>query len=788
MQQKIETLQKTADFLKITEYNEQLEDMQTMLEKKEYLVSFMGQFSAGKSSLINNIIGKNVLPVHITETTAVITLIRYSEVERAEVIYQDGRKLQITIEESLDLWQAGNTERLQNISVIVTYTPCDLLKNGLIIADTPGINTVIEEHIQLTAEILTKSEKVVYVMGKAVTEADLQFLKKIEDCQIEIIFARTHMDTINLTEETEDQAIEKDCKLLKNHTIDPLFFLSNEKESKYYDKIVEFIKYLKVNLAENVEKSLQYACGKKAVVIAKKLLSELESQENALQQLVDGNVQEYNENKKQIERVMKSLDEKMKTRQERAKKRCDDTIKQANEKLKRIVVQSKTDILKTLQQNSGADEDRCQQIMQDLIMKKYMTMQQNYIQNLENIVGDGREELKEVLETVESQALQKEFMEFVPEDIDITNEQLRKLQRVMQEKEELDQESQSAEQKKDQLQVDKAQLEEKLSELDNEREELARTLREYPEYQVAYRVIQEATNNNQILGKRIGSALDWATILLPGKAYTTIAGKGAEVVGKVLQIFKQAEKAEKVIEWGTKVKNAVETAEKIDKTLDVVKGAKKMSDQVQDEEGNSPLKVFDYLTFEHHLEKFGKRFDQEEITEVDKAAEEKYYLQKEAIEKEHERKIKKLTDEYRKLDKKMDQIRQAEIEENIRNSRKKELDQELQELQIQFEKEKSKNKFNRMCTFYAEQGEQTLQELFYELKEKAEQYLPKYVELYVASDNVVVMQKLALQKNKLEQMEARFSGQEFEQTKLLLEQYHTHHRILQDIIKEDLVI
>lgn len=54
----------------------------------------------------------------------------------------------------------------------------DMLENGLIFADTPGINTIINKHIELTTKILDRSDIVFYVNGKSVTNEDIKFIEK----------------------------------------------------------------------------------------------------------------------------------------------------------------------------------------------------------------------------------------------------------------------------------------------------------------------------------------------------------------------------------------------------------------------------------------------------------------------------------------------------------------------------------------------------------------------------------------------------------------------------------
>ena len=90
MIKKINELLEVSEYLGKNTYVIQLNRMKQALEKSEDLLSVMGQFSAGKSRLINNLIGKEILPVHVTETTALITMIKYGKEDHVELFLSDG--------------------------------------------------------------------------------------------------------------------------------------------------------------------------------------------------------------------------------------------------------------------------------------------------------------------------------------------------------------------------------------------------------------------------------------------------------------------------------------------------------------------------------------------------------------------------------------------------------------------------------------------------------------------------------------------------------------------------
>ena len=57
----------------------EIREMQRTTEENNFFVAFVGCYSAGKSCLINNLLGRELLPHGTTETTTILTYIRYAE-------------------------------------------------------------------------------------------------------------------------------------------------------------------------------------------------------------------------------------------------------------------------------------------------------------------------------------------------------------------------------------------------------------------------------------------------------------------------------------------------------------------------------------------------------------------------------------------------------------------------------------------------------------------------------------------------------------------------------------
>ena len=114
----------------------------------------MGEFSTGKSSVINALIGEKVLEEGITPTTDKITLINYGETKDTKL--NDG---------------------IVNISI-----PNTKFKNTYLV-DTPGTNVTIEQHKKITEDFIPKADIIFFTIAaeRAVTGSEYEFIKHLKD-------------------------------------------------------------------------------------------------------------------------------------------------------------------------------------------------------------------------------------------------------------------------------------------------------------------------------------------------------------------------------------------------------------------------------------------------------------------------------------------------------------------------------------------------------------------------------------------------------------------------------
>lgn len=157
-----------------TETTDKAKQLFTKLQNQEYGIAFCGHFSAGKSSMINKIIGENLLPSSPIPTSANLVRIKTGE-EYAKVIFKEGNPR---------LYPAPyNYEKVKSyckdgdsIQTIEISHQSDKLPPNACIMDTPGIDSTDDAHRIATESALHLADLVFYVMDYNHVQSELNFL------------------------------------------------------------------------------------------------------------------------------------------------------------------------------------------------------------------------------------------------------------------------------------------------------------------------------------------------------------------------------------------------------------------------------------------------------------------------------------------------------------------------------------------------------------------------------------------------------------------------------------
>ena len=123
-------------------------------------VAITGQFSSGKSTFLNALLAKNILPTGITPVTSKVNYIRYGDAFRIRVRYRDGRDEYHDIS-TINAF-TDQREKVEDIAYLTLYAPLDILKD-VVFVDTPGLNSQASSDTQATERVLKEVDGIIWL-------------------------------------------------------------------------------------------------------------------------------------------------------------------------------------------------------------------------------------------------------------------------------------------------------------------------------------------------------------------------------------------------------------------------------------------------------------------------------------------------------------------------------------------------------------------------------------------------------------------------------------------------
>jgi small GTP-binding protein len=175
------------------------------VQSVKFTVTVVGEFSRGKSTLINQLIGNEIMPVGNLPTTAMLTKITYNDTPVLVHINEKGRKTQLTL--APDSWDGLTADMNGNDAKGVVYAGIPdewLLKNDMEFIDTPGAGDLQDKRMEYVDQAIMTSDCAILtisaVNGLSLTEK--MFLEeRILTRQVpRILLAVTKLDLVQKDE------------------------------------------------------------------------------------------------------------------------------------------------------------------------------------------------------------------------------------------------------------------------------------------------------------------------------------------------------------------------------------------------------------------------------------------------------------------------------------------------------------------------------------------------------------------------------------------------------------
>lgn len=185
-----------------------LQDLSARLAGRQLQLAVLGQFKRGKSTLLNALMGTDVLPMGVLPLTAIPTFLSYAEAPSLTVAFEDGREEAIAGVNTPETASArlrefvtedGNPGNVKGVARVRLTLPCGLIQDGVTLIDTPGVGSTLEHNTKTAEATLPACDAALFVLSPdpPITEVEADYLVRIAQAAQRVILVLNKIDLVD---------------------------------------------------------------------------------------------------------------------------------------------------------------------------------------------------------------------------------------------------------------------------------------------------------------------------------------------------------------------------------------------------------------------------------------------------------------------------------------------------------------------------------------------------------------------------------------------------------------
>ncbi|MEY8337145.1 dynamin family protein [Lachnospiraceae bacterium 62-35] len=233
-------LRKVCARINLEENLKALEAGQKKLSGHKFAVGVMGEFKRGKSTVINSMLEKEIMPADILPCSATMNRVTYDLEPHVELRMQDGNIKNISVDELssyVTKLTSENESRAAQVEEAIVYYPCHFCKNGVDIVDTPGLNDD-ERMNKISEEVIPKLDAVIMVITPdnpfSMSEAEFVRNKLMTSDLSRLIFLVNKMDQIRRAQDKE-RVVQGIKEKIQGSVLEKMAEMYGESSKEYQD-------------------------------------------------------------------------------------------------------------------------------------------------------------------------------------------------------------------------------------------------------------------------------------------------------------------------------------------------------------------------------------------------------------------------------------------------------------------------------------------------------------------------------------------------------------------------
>lgn len=179
------------------------------LSLRRFDVAVVGEFNRGKSTLLNRLLGREILPSGVLPVTSIVTELSRADADDEHVllVFHDGSEQRIGLTELeqyvTEQYNPGNHRQVEKAQVRIAS---ELLQMGAVFVDTPGVGSIFRQSTEMAREAVLRADGAIMVLSAdaPMTESERGLIHLLSKRSERTFFVLNRADHIGSDDEREE--------------------------------------------------------------------------------------------------------------------------------------------------------------------------------------------------------------------------------------------------------------------------------------------------------------------------------------------------------------------------------------------------------------------------------------------------------------------------------------------------------------------------------------------------------------------------------------------------------